>query len=206
MLSADAYLAQGSARVEHYHRGVAAIIAAQDEPRRSALRRMFDGPLGTQFMTAPASTRRAYHNAYPCGLAAHSLAVSANVVRVADTMAPGRWRSSQLMLYGLLHDLGKAGVPGTEHYREVTEEWKRRRGEFYETNPACPYMDVSQRTLFLLQSHGVPLEHEEYLALALADGQYVDRNRDYRLREPLLAVIVHTADLWTMTQEKESDR
>jgi len=204
-MTADEYWSQGTRRLDEYHRAVTNIVDGFPEPRRARVRAMLDGPMGEQFMTAPASTRRAHHNAYPCGLVAHSLTVVTNVLKIAQALAPGRWALPTLTFCGLFHDFGKAGSPGLEYYREVNEEWKRKRGEFYEVNPNCPHMDVSQRTLFTLQQQGITLDHDEYLALMLADGQYVDRNKDYRLKEPHLAVIVHMGDLWTTLQEKQAE-
>lgn len=202
-LSPDEYWNQGTKRLEQYHGAVTKIVESFPEPRRAAVTRMLGGPLGEQFMTAPASTRRAYHNAYPCGLVAHSLTVATNAAKIANTLAPGRWDLSQLMFCGLFHDFGKAGSPGKPYYLVTGEDWKRRKEEYYDVSHE-EWMPNSEKSVWLLQSHGVPLTHEEYVAIRLNDGMGPAENKPWSFREPDLALVVHWADHWAMRSEQAS--
>lgn len=204
-ISSEQYWSQGTRKLDDYHRAVTAIVAMQSQPRQDSLRRMLDGPLGEQFMTAPASTRRAYHSAYPCGLVAHSLTVAFTAAKLAETLAPGRWKPAQLMFCGLFHDFGKAGSPGNPYYVPTTEEWKRRREENYEVSDD-EFMPSSEKGVWLLQRCGVILEHEEYAAIRLNDGIGVPENKGWNFREPDLALVVHWADSWAIRTEKAAAR
>lgn len=200
-LSADDYWNQGTRKLEQYHAAVSAIVDSFPEPRRSAVRNMLDGLLGEQFMVAPASTRRAYHNAYPCGLVAHSLTVATNAVKIAAALAPSRWSTQQLMFCGLFHDFGKAGSPGSPYYLPTKEDWKRRNEEYYDVS-SVEWMPNSEKSVWLLQSHGVVLTHEEYAAIRLNDGMGPAENKPWSFREPDLALVVHWADHWAMRSEQ----
>lgn len=204
-LSIEEYWNQGNARLEIYHKAVASSIAKFDEPRRSAVKAMFDGPMGEQFMTAPASTRRSYHNAFPCGLVSHSLGVATATIKIAEALAPGRWPTSRLLFVGLFHDFGKAGTPGNPYYLDVQEDWKRRREEYYEVSTRH-WMPNAELGLWNMMSHGVSLDHEEYAAIRLNDGPGAPENKLWDFRTPVLAQIVHWADAWTMEIEKAAAR
>lgn len=199
-LTADEYWNQGTKMVDRYAVQVNAIISSFPEPRRSLVSAMMDGPLGEQFMTAPASTRRTYHNAFPCGLVAHSLNVVMNAGKIASALAPGRWPTDRIFFCALFHDFGKAGSPGHPYYVEVQEDWKRRREEYYEVSK-FEFMPNSEKSVWLLQRNGIVLEHEEYAAIRLNDGS-VPENRPWEFREPDLALIIHWADMWAMRAEK----
>lgn len=200
-MTSDEYWGQGTRRLEQYYTAVTGIVDSFPEPRRSAVRAMLDGPLGEQFMTAPASTRRSYHNAYPCGLVAHSLTVATNAAKIAQTLAPGRWSLPQLMFCGLFHDFGKAGSPGSPYYLETREDWKRRKEEYYDVSQV-EWMPNSEKSVWLLQSHGVVLTHEEYAAIRLNDGMAPAENKPWGFKEPDLALVIHWSDHWSMRAEQ----
>lgn len=178
------------------------IVSSFPEKRREAVRKMMDGPVGESFLTAPASSHLDYHACFPGGLLYHSLNVSRNVRKLAAVLFPGRWPDEKLAFVGLFHDLGKTGDGKNEHYIPNTSEWHRKRGKLYEINPLCAYMPTSERGLYLFQTYGVNLDNEEYLAIRLNDGQYVDENTPYASKEPDLALLVHHADHWSARQEK----
>jgi len=197
----EEYWKQGTDKLEEYHDMVASIIATFPEPRQSQVSKMMDGLIGEQFMTSPASTRRAFHYAFPCGLVAHSLNVVKQAVKLAETIAPGRWPKEKVMFCALFHDLGKAGSPGKPYYIPNKDEWKRKKGESYEVSKD-EYMPNAEKSLYLLQLHGVALDHEETVAIRLNDGMGSESNREYSFKEPDLALIIHWADHWASRQEK----
>lgn len=201
----EEYLKQGEARLEEYLTMVNTIIDSFPEPRRSQVRKMMDGKIGEQFMTSPASTRRNFHYAFPCGLVAHSLNVVKYAVKMAETLAPGRWPKWKVMFCALFHDLGKAGSPGKPFYVQTQEEWKRRRGEYYDVSHD-EFMPNAEKSLYVLQLHGVVLDHEETVAIRLNDGMGPGENKPYEFREPDLALVVHWADHWASRQEKQEGK
>ena len=177
------------------------VAKLEDDSRRTAFQRLLEGPLGTTFFTAPASSREAFHSCFPGGLAKHTIGVIARLKVLADTLHPSRWGRDTLVTVGLCHDLGKAGDGLHDMYIPTDQDWKSRRGEHYDLNKAIQYMSVPQRALFVLQSGGITLTQEEYLAILLSDGQYVAENKPYAMREPDLAVLLHFADLHTTREE-----
>ena len=202
----DEYFEQGKQKLDVAIAAVNKIVDSMGPKTKPALKTMFGGPFGEQFFTAPASTRRAYHNAYPGGLVAHSLNVVRNAVKLGETMFPNRWTTEQLMFCALLHDVGKAGDGVEPFYVRSTGSYKWERGEFYELNRETQYMPSSEMGLYVLQRYGVTLTQEEYLALRLSDGPAAENNTMYKFREPDLAVLIHTADEWAMRDEKADAR
>lgn len=172
------------------------------EPRRTKVKTMMDGKVGDVYFTAPASGREEYHSCFPGGLCQHSLNVVSNLKKLADALAPGKFDAATLIFVGLFHDLGKVGDGTNEYYVPNPSDWHRQKGMLYETNKACVYMPTSERGLYILQKHGIDVTAEEYLAIRLNDGQYDDTNKNYRMKEPELSLLVHWADMWATKQEK----
>lgn len=201
----DEYWKQGSEKLEENVAMVNTIVESFPEPRRTQVQKMLDGVMGEQFMTAPASTRRAHHYAFPGGLICHSLNVVKYAVKLAETLAPGRWTRDKVMFCALFHDLGKAGSPGKPYYVQTDQKWKREKGEYYEVSNE-EYMPNAEKSLYVLQLHGVKVDHEEAVAIRLNDGMGPVENKPYSFREPDLALIVHWADHWASRLEKNEGR
>jgi hypothetical protein len=179
------------------------LIDKMPEPRAGLVKKMMEGWVGEQYFTAPASGREEYHSCYPGGLCQHSLNVVKNLKKICDAMAPGKYDAATISFVGLFHDLGKAGVEGEPLYVPNPSDWHREKvGKLYETNKDCPFMPTSERSLYTLQRHGIVLENDEYLAIRLNDGQYDETNRNYRMKEPELALFLHWADMYSTIQEK----
>lgn len=176
------------------------------EPRRTLVIKMMDGPIGETYFTAPASSREEYHGCYPGGLCQHSLNVVANLRSLSAALCPGQFDGPTLIFVGLFHDFGKVGDGVEEYYVPNPSDWHRNKGMLYEINKKCIYMPTSERGLYVLQKHCIELNHEEYLAIRLNDGQYDETNKSYRMKEPCLSILVHFADRWSTEQEKVSER
>mgnify|MGYP001565290148 CR=1 FL=1 len=173
------------------------------EKRYPGVKKMMDGPVGTSYLSAPASTRLEYHSCYPGGLVVHSLNVVDNLFVLAEALCPKMFELQKLIFVGLFHDLGKAGDGENEYYLPNPSDWHREKlGQLYKTNERCAYMPTSERGLYLLQQHGIVVGNDEYVAIRLNDGMYVDENKPYRMKETRLALLVHWADRWAVEQEK----
>lgn len=201
--TAEQYWKQGTDKLADYVAEVDAIIGSFPEPRRSQVQKMLDGPLGEQFMTAPASTRRAFHYAFPCGLIAHSLGVVKNAISIAEALWPGRWKKSQIAFVALFHDLGKAGSAGHPYYIPA-DEWKRKRDEYWEVSKD-EWMPNSEKSIWLLLKNGIDISYEEMQAIRLNDGMGPAENKCYSFKETELSLVVHWADHAAMKMEKEQD-
>jgi hypothetical protein len=107
-----------------------------------------------------------------------------------------------LIIACLFHDLGKVGDQTNDYYVPA-EAWRAEKlGETYTYNRDMTYMSVPHRGVFLCNHFGLRLTQEETLAILLNDGFVVDENKQYCLKEPLLAHIVMTADYISTRQEK----
>lgn len=158
--------------------------------------------LGERLALAPASSRKEHHSAFPGGLVFHSLQVLGNAMRLTGAFG---WKvpKESLILVCLFHDLGKVGDEKNDYYVVQTDAWRSKNlGEEYTYNKELQYMTVPDRSLYLCQKFGLQLSVEEFVAIKIHDGQYADENSVYKFKEPMLADVVHLADLIAAKQEK----
>lgn len=140
--------------------------------------------LSEEMVTAPASGKVAYHNAFPGGYVDHIIRVvqcSLHIKGLWEQMgAKIDFTDEELVFSALNHDLGKMGFKGEPNYIPQTDKWRQEKlGEAYGNNPKLPFMLIQDRSLFLLQSKGIQLSEKEYLAIKLHDGLYDDVNKPY---------------------------
>jgi len=165
--------------------------------------------LGEQLALCPASGKLDYHRAIPGGLVEHSLRVLSNAVKLTKEFGwSNSYSKESLIISSLFHDIGKVGLPSPEgwtpYYISQESEWHREKsGEMYKHNDKMPYMTTQQRSVFVMQYHGINLAYDEYLAILLNDGWVVPENKPYCLKEPPLAHVIMTADYISTTQEKQ---
>jgi len=158
--------------------------------------------LGERLAMCPASSRKEYHAAFPGGLVDHSLRLLSNALKLCKTF---NWEvpKDSLIIGCLLHDLGKVGDHEKDYYVPQDSDWHREKlGEMYKHNKEILYMTVPDRGVWLCQQFGLRLTQDEWLAIKLNDGQYAEENAPYKMKEPLLADIVHLADYISCKQEK----
>lgn len=134
----------------------------------------------------PASSKTAYHSAFPGGYVDHVLRV---IQASIDMMKLWKKNGSildftqeELMMSAINHDLGKVGdlQEGQEYYLENDSQWHvEKRGELYKFNDKLGFMKVQDRSLYILQQLGVELTENEYLAIKVHDGIYDDGNKQY---------------------------
>jgi hypothetical protein len=148
----------------------------------------------TTWLTSPASTR--YHLAEEQGLLKHSIGVAETLLRFRETLAPAITEES-CVIVGLLHDVGKLGMPGKPLYLPNDNEWMvKNRGIRYKINPDVVAMGLAVRSLYLVTQY-IPLSEAEAQAIAYHDGQYIDDNKVIAHKEEPLTLLVHWADYWT---------
>jgi hypothetical protein len=148
----------------------------------------------TTWLTSPASTR--YHLAEEQGLLKHSVGVAETLLRFRETLAPAITEES-CVIVGLLHDVGKLGMPGKPLYLPNDNEWMvKNRGIRYKVNPDVVAMGLAVRSLYLVAKY-IPLTDAEAQAIAYHDGQYIEDNKVVAHKEEPLTLLVHWADYWT---------
>lgn len=157
--------------------------------------------LGERLALCPASARVEHHSCFPGGLVDHSLRVLTNAGRLAKAHGCD-FPLESLIISCLFHDLGKVGDENEDYYVVQKSDWHRDKGMLYDYNDKISYMSVPHRSVYLLQKFEVKLSQEEYLAILLNDGQYIEANKPYAMREPLLSMVVHQADAFSTMWEK----
>lgn len=167
--------------------------------RKDGIKHMLDH-LAERACMAPASSRIEFHNAFPGGFIDHSLRVLKHTVDLAATFKVKVPKES-LIISSLFHDWGKVGTLEEDYYLRQESDWHRKRGQFYVNNSKIK-MPNAQLGLFTLSQFGIKLSEEEYMAILLNDGQYSDANKQYAMKEPRLALLIHMADRWATQCEK----
>ncbi len=174
------------------------------EPRKSLVKKMLEGPVGTEYFSCPGSSKLDFHDCFPGGLCYHSLNVLKNLRKIVEALTPGKYSMETLIFSALFHDLGKVGDGVEPYYVPEESQWHRDKlGKMYAVNKKCVMMPTSERGLYVLQLYGVPVSTDEYLAIRLNDGMYPPENKSYGMHEPELALFVHWADRYDAGAQKD---
>ena len=152
----------------------------------------------TAYMTTPASIK--YHLCREQGLLEHSVNVAETMLKLREVLAPEISEES-CVIVALMHDLGKAGIPGEPQYlpNEPSEKQKAvgyPASTAYRFNKNLTYLSVPVRSLYLCGAR-FPLTQEEAQAIVYHDGQYVDDNHSVATREEPLTLLLQYADNWS---------
>lgn len=149
----------------------------------------------TDYLKAPASTK--YHLCKEHGLLEHSCNVAENLLKIKNILAPDISDES-CVIVALLHDLGKAGMPGEPQYfkNDIENNAYSYSRIPYRFNNELLYLSVPIRSLYLVGAR-FPLTQEEVQAIVYHDGQYVDDNKSVAAREGKLTLLLQYADNWS---------
>jgi len=185
------------------------------EPRQSQLLEFY-GKYEDRLMLLPASHKKEYHSAFPGGYVYHVNRVisgSLDLLKVwtkqgVDTTT---FTLEELVFSALNHDLGKLGDENEDSYIPQTDAWRRDKlGEEWTFNTKIPFVSVPDRSLFFLQSNGIPYTLNEMIAIQTHDGLYDEGNKKYLMgwsaeQKPRTALpfILHQADLMAARIEFE---
>ena len=168
-----------------------------------------------RMMFAPASSKEHFHNAFPGGYVEHVLNITNAVKKVYQTWvdcgAHINFTEEEMMFATIHHDLGKVGGVEDDYYIPNESEWHRKnQGKIYGHNPNLSYMNVTDRSMWLLQHFGVKITDTEYLGIKLADGLYEDGNKSYYMSynpdfelQSNLPHIIHQADMIASKTERD---
>ncbi len=198
---------------ENYNKFIALLKSKFSGDRLKKLLHLYDeNEFGLRLITAPASAKEHYHNAYIGGYLDHIL----NVYKASIGTMKGAtidFTEEEMCFSALHHDLGKLGdkVDG-DYYLTQDSDWHlKNKGEMFKFNPKLQYMDVTDRALFTLQQYEIKCSWKETLAIKLSDGLYHEpnasylkgHNKDYELKTNLPRVI-HAADYLACRQEYDT--
>ena len=162
----------------------------------------------TDYLSSPASTR--FHLCRKQGLLEHSVNVAETMLKFREAVAPDINEES-CIITALIHDLGKAGMPGKPQYLENEPTPKQKQYGFpatipYRINDELVYLSVPVRSLYLALPH-ITLSESEVQAVMYHDGQYVDDNKSVATKETPLLLLLQYADTWsTFVIEKGTKR
>lgn len=158
----------------------------------------------------PASPRDWFHSAFAGGYVDHIVRVvdcAVNLYNLWEKTEPSSVKEftlEELVFAAINHDLGKMGLNEEDghYYEENDSDWHiKNMGQIYKFNRNIPSMTIPDRSLYILQSEGIPLSVNEYLGIKLHDGLYDESNKYYykagqretKLRTSL-PIILHHAD------------
>jgi len=162
----------------------------------------------TDYLNSPASTR--FHLCIKQGLLEHSVNVAETMLKFREAVAPDIDEES-CIITALIHDLGKAGMPGRPQYLENEPTPKQKQYGFpatipYRMNENLVYLSVPVRSLYLALPY-ITLSESEVQAVMYHDGQYVDDNKSVATKETPLLLLLQYADTWsTFVIEKDTKR
>lgn len=183
-----------------------------DDPRVDKINAMYE-VFGEQLISAPASGKVHYHNAFPGGYLDHVVHVADTAMKMATVYkAVGGevdFTKQELVFSALHHDLGKLGNEQGPYYLDQDSDWHRKRGELYKYNDNMQYMTVTDRALHLLHKFEIPVTEKEWIAIKLSDGMYDDGNKAYLKNHSVypmktnLPYILHWADHMACSAERD---
>ena len=209
MLSAE----QIQANLEKFYAFIETYIA---EPRTTKLLALYQ-PQEELLAFAPASSKASFHNSFPGGYVDHVNRVIECALKQRvlweEMGATINFTDEELVFAALNHDLGKLGIGGKPRYIPNDSEWHiKNQGANYKPNAALPFLPVQDNSLFILQSEGISVTLNEYIAIRIHDGLYDESNKPYlisgqnesKLRTSL-PYILHQADLMASRIEWEKE-
>lgn len=187
-------------------------------PRKEQLIELYE-KYQERIALAPASGKEHFHNAFPGGYINHVLNVVQNALDLRDLWYKaganvGNFTDEELVFSALNHDLGKIGDEDGEYYVPNTSDWHRiNQGTIYNINPNLQWMNVTDRSFYLLQSAGIHVTRNEYIGMHLTDGLYEEKNKPYLVTfdknfqlKTNLPVILHHADMLALSIERDAWR
>jgi hypothetical protein len=181
--------------------------------RLDALNKMYDH-FEERIIYTPASSFEHFHNAFPGGYIDHIMRVTRNALKVFELwkeldMVTDDITRESVVFAALHHDLGKVGSVEDDWYKKNDSEWHvKNQGKIYKSNPNLHWMEIQDRTFFLLNHFGVKCTEEEYLAIRLTDGLYDSSTESYyktfqaeNQLKTFLPHILHQADFMASKYE-----
>jgi hypothetical protein len=166
-----------------------------------------------ELVSAPASSKISFHNAYPGGYLDHILRVTELALKMASLYKTSNgfidFTKEELIFSALHHDLGKLGTEDQSYYVVQDSDWHRKRGEMYKHNDTLQYFKAPDRGLMMLQKYGIPVTENEWLSIKLSDGIYSTGNDSYLKNDGMkinLPYIIHWADHMATRVEKDKNR
>lgn len=160
------------------------IIENNLSPERAEILLPFYQKYEDRFSMMPSSERDWKNSAYSGGYIDHILRVYDVISELNQSWinngAHVSFTQEEMIFCALHFDLGKFGTFDDEYYILNDSQWHvKNLGMIYKYNERVPAVKNNERGLFILQSLGINLSFEEYMAIKLCDGLYDDSNKFY---------------------------
>lgn len=139
----------------------------------------------------------------PGGLVEHALSTFKIARKLVETSGI-EVNPESLAIVCLLHEVGKIGDEDKDYFVSQDSNWHRERGQVYTYNPDLPKMTHAHRTLYILQSSGIRLSMDEWIAILTQAGTSSEENRFYSGCENNLAVILQSATRLAVMKEEDN--
>ena len=115
------------------------------------------------YIMAPASGKAWFHNAFAGGYVDHVNRVVQYSIKqhnlYKEMGGTTDYSEEQLVFAALFHDLGKLGDGEQPNYLPQTDKWRQDKlSEKYKNNPDIDFMLIQDRSLYILQKFGLPVE------------------------------------------------
>lgn len=164
----------------------------------------------------PASTKVGHHSWFPGGYIHHvnnvvKCSLLIDEVWKLQGVDSSRYTTEELVFSAINHDLGKMGDETNPIYLPNPSQWHiENQGQVYIHSPKVQFASVPDRSLFLLQQHGIPYNFNEMIAIKIHDGLYAEANKEYLMGYSIdskpyasLPYILHQGDLMAARIEFE---
>ena len=149
--------------------------------------------MGERICLAPAATHADTAGCYRGGLVQNALMITSYMRKLND-MYELDIPTQSIIKVGLFHDIGRVGDLEDNLLIEQDSKWHREKlGQMFKYSEEVEKMSISHRSLWILQSFGVELTREEWVAIQVAQGNHFEENRFYVGSTPSLGIIVQQA-------------
>lgn len=202
---------------QNYNQFVNVVEKCISSPRKEKILEMLE-QIGGDMAIAPASGKNWYHGAYAGGYIVHVLKVVTAAMKAKKLFESlgGKidFTDEELIFSALFHDLGKVGNGEQPNYLPQDSDWHRKnQGSMFKNNPDIDFMLVPDRSLYMLQKYGIPVNQKEYIAILVHDGLYEETNKPYYISfspdskfKSNLPRVLHTADMLAAAAEFDEEQ
>lgn len=173
----------------------------QENIRREGAEALLDYLKGSDFFTAPASTR--FHMAIEGGLCRHSINVYNRLVTLVTAEYGADWQSKvsaeSVAICGLLHDLCKIDMYTTEFRNVKKADGTWDKVPYYTVDEKLPY-GHGEKSVYIINGF-LRLTREEAMAINWHMGSFDDRVKGgsfaiaHAYAKFPISVLLHMADL-----------
>lgn len=186
-----------------------------DVDRASKLVTMYTD-LESRLMTAPASSKVHYHNAYPGGYLDHIL----NVIKCSELVqrlykhigGTIDFTDAERVFAAMHHDLYKLGDDNGPFYVRESDNYWIKKGSVYNYSEDLNVMTGVDRSYYMLQKYGITMTQNEMIGIRCADGLYDKGNEKYFMAQGVfpnrtnIHLVLHWADCMAANMEKDEMR